>query len=150
MIAPDDTTFSYLEGRPHAPTGAAWEVAVDYWRSLTTDADATFDREVVIDATTLTPFVTWGTNPAQGAPLDSVVPDPASYDDPEERSAAERALTYMDLRAGTPLRDIAVDAVFVGSCTNGRIEDLRVVADVLRDRRVAQGVGCWWCRGRWP
>ena len=140
MIAPDDTTFAYLEGRPHAPTGAAWEAALDHWRSLATDPDATYDREVVIDAEALTPFVTWGTNPAQGAPLGDVIPDPSSYDDPLERHAAERALEYMDLRPGTALREVAVDAVFVGSCTNGRIEDLRVVADVLRGRSVADDV----------
>src|SRR4051812_48232179 len=107
MIAPDETTFAYLEGRPHAPSGADWEAAKEYWRSLRTDDDATFDREVVIDAAALTPFVTWGTNPGQGAPLSASVPDPAGYDDPTRRAAAERALEYMGLAAGTPLRDIA-------------------------------------------
>jgi 3-isopropylmalate/(R)-2-methylmalate dehydratase large subunit len=140
MIAPDDTTFDYVKGRPHAPTGTDWDGAVDYWRTLRTDDDATFDREVTIDASTLTPFVTWGTNPGQGAPLGGTVPDPASYADSEERGAAERALTYMALQAGTPLRDIPVDVVFVGSCTNGRIEDLRAVAAVLEGRTVADGV----------
>ncbi len=140
MIAPDETTFAYLEGRTHAPSGADWEAAKEYWRSLRTDDDATFDREVVIDATELTPFVTWGTNPGQGAPLDASVPDPASFTDPTQRSAAERALEYMGLTAGTPLREVAVDTVFVGSCTNGRIEDLRVAADVIKGRRVADGV----------
>src|SRR3954451_11104529 len=140
MIAPDETTFAYLEGRPHAPQGADWEAAKEYWRSLRTDDDATFDKEVVIDASTLTPFVTWGTNPAQGAPLGDRVPDPASYEDAGARGAAERALEYMGLTAGTPLRDVEVDAVFIGSCTNGRIEDLRAVAEVLRGRRVADGV----------
>jgi 3-isopropylmalate/(R)-2-methylmalate dehydratase large subunit len=140
MIAPDDTTFSYLEGRPHAPRGADWELALDAWRALRTDRDATFDREVVIDATTLAPWVTWGTNPAQGGPLSAAVPHPSDYDDPLERSAAQHALEYMDLRPGTLLRDISVDAVFVGSCTNGRIEDLRVVADILRGRRIAEGL----------
>jgi 3-isopropylmalate/(R)-2-methylmalate dehydratase large subunit len=140
MIAPDETTFAYLEGRPHAPSGDDWEAAKEYWRSLHTDDDATFDKEVVIDAAELTPFVTWGTNPGQGVPLAASVPDPAAYDDPTQRSAAERALEYMGLTAGTPLRDVAVDTVFVGSCTNGRIEDLRAVADVIKGRKVADGV----------
>jgi 3-isopropylmalate/(R)-2-methylmalate dehydratase large subunit len=140
LVAPDDTTFAYLEGRPHAPKGAAWEAALDHWRSLPTDDDAAFDHEVVIDAGALTPYVTWGTNPGQALPLDSAVPDPGSLDDPGERAAAERALAYMDLSPGTPLRDIAVDTVFVGSCTNGRMEDLRAAAGVLRGRKVAGGV----------
>jgi 3-isopropylmalate/(R)-2-methylmalate dehydratase large subunit len=140
MIAPDDTTFDYLRGRPHAPTGADWDTAVDYWRSLATDDGATFDRVVRIDAATLAPWVTWGTNPGQGAPLSAQVPDPASFDDEAARLAAERALTYMDLTPGLPLRDIEVDTVFIGSCTNGRIEDLRAVAEVLRGRHVAAGV----------
>jgi 3-isopropylmalate/(R)-2-methylmalate dehydratase large subunit len=140
MIAPDEKTFGYLKGRPHAPQGTAWDEAVAYWESLRTDDDATFDKEVVIDAATLTPFVTWGTNPGQGLPLSEQVPDPASFADPADRQAAERALAYMGLAAGTPLREIAVDTVFVGSCTNGRIEDLRAVAEVLAGRRVADGV----------
>jgi 3-isopropylmalate/(R)-2-methylmalate dehydratase large subunit len=140
MIAPDETTFAYLKGRPHAPQGEDWDAAVEYWRTLATDEDAVFDHEVYIDASELTPFVTWGTNPGQGAPLGSAVPDPASFADPSERTAAENALEYMGLTAGTPLREVKVDAVFVGSCTNGRIEDLRAAADVLRDRRVADGV----------
>jgi len=140
MIAPDETTFGYLKGRPHAPEGPDWDSALEYWRGLRTDDDATFDTEVEIDAAALTPFVTWGTNPGQGVALDDVVPDPASFTDPGERSAAERALEYMDLTPGTPLRDISVDTVFVGSCTNGRIEDLRAVAGVLRGHRVADGV----------
>ena len=140
MIAPDETTFAYLEGRPNAPQGADWEAAKEYWRSLRTDDDATFDREVVIDAAELTPFVTWGTNPGQGAPLSASVPDPAEFTDPTRRGAAERALEYMGLTAGTPLRDIAVDTVFVGSCTNGRIEDLRAAAEVVKGRKVADGV----------
>ncbi|MFF7458698.1 3-isopropylmalate dehydratase large subunit [Kitasatospora sp. NPDC008115] len=140
MIAPDETTFEYLKGRPHAPQGEDWDAAVEYWRTLGTDEDAVFDHEIFIDAAELTPFVTWGTNPGQGAPLGSAVPDPASFTDPQERIAAENALAYMGLEAGTPLREVEVDAVFVGSCTNGRIEDLRAAADLLRGRRVADGV----------
>ncbi len=140
MIAPDDTTFEYLRGRPHAPQGADWDAAVDHWRSLRTDDDATFDREVVIEAADLAPFVTWGTNPGQGLPLGERVPDPEQIGDENARAAAERALEYMGLTAGTPLRDIAVDTVFVGSCTNGRIEDLRAAAQVLKGRKVKDGV----------
>ncbi len=140
MIAPDEATFDYLAGRPQSPTGADWDAAVAHWRTLTSDPDATFDREVMLDATALTPFVTWGTNPAQGLPLDRSVPEPASFAEAGERDAAERALAYMGLEPGTPLRDIAVDTVFLGSCTNGRIEDLRAAAAVLAGRRVAAGV----------
>ncbi|WP_414942856.1 3-isopropylmalate dehydratase large subunit [Amycolatopsis sp. cmx-11-51] len=139
MIAPDETTFAYLKDRPHAPKGTAWDAAVADWRALRTD-EATFDREVVIDASALSPFVTWGTNPGQGAPLSGSVPDPADFADPSERLAAEKALEYMGLRAGQPLREIAVDTVFLGSCTNGRIEDLRAAAAVLQGRSVADGL----------
>ncbi len=140
MIAPDETTFGYLKGRPHAPADAAWDEALEHWRTLRTDDDAVFDTEVVLAAAELTPYVTWGTNPGQGLPLGERVPDPAKIADPNERVAAERALEYMGLTAGTPLRQIAVDTVFLGSCTNGRIEDLRAAAGVLRGRRVASGV----------
>jgi 3-isopropylmalate/(R)-2-methylmalate dehydratase large subunit len=140
LVAPDETTYEFLRGRPYAPTGADWDAAVASWEGLKTDEGAEFDTEVYIDATTLSPFVTWGTNPGQGIPLSAAVPDPELMTSDDERQAAEKALAYMDLRAGTPMRDIPVDAVFVGSCTNGRIEDLRVVADVLRGRRVADGV----------
>ena len=140
MIAPDETTFAYLEGRPRAPKGADWDRAVAAWRVLRSDDDAVFDHEVVIDASSLAPYVTWGTNPAQGAPLSATVPDPESLADEGARAAAKRALDYMGLAAGTPLRDIAVDTVFLGSCTNGRIEDLRAAAEVIRGRQVADGV----------
>ncbi|ROR41977.1 3-isopropylmalate dehydratase large subunit [Kitasatospora cineracea] len=140
MIAPDRTTFDYLQGRPHAPQGEDWDAAVAYWETLSTDEDAVFDAEVFIDAAELTPFVTWGTNPGQGAPLGADVPNPADFADPQERIAAENALKYMGLEAGTPLREVKVDAVFVGSCTNGRIEDLRAAAAILEGRRIAEGV----------
>lgn len=140
MVAPDATTYDYLRGRPHAPQGADWDAAVAYWDSLRTDPGAVFDAEVYLDAGELTPFVTWGTNPGQGVPLGAEVPDPESILEEAQRRAAEKALAYMDLRPGTPMRDIAVDTVFVGSCTNGRIEDLRAVAEVLRGRQVADGV----------
>jgi 3-isopropylmalate/(R)-2-methylmalate dehydratase large subunit len=140
MIAPDDTTFAYLAGRDHAPQGAEWDEAVAAWRELRTDDDAVFDAEVTIDADALTPFVTWGTNPGQGLPLGATVPDPALIVDENERVSAEKALAYMGLTPGTPLRDVGVDTVFVGSCTNGRIEDLRAAAEVIDGRRVADGV----------
>lgn len=140
MVAPDETTYEYLRGRQHAPQGADWDAAVAEWDALRTDPGARFDAEVHIDANSLTPFVTWGTNPGQGVPLGAVVPDPELMHHEEDRLAAQKALSYMDLEPGTPMREIPVDTVFVGSCTNGRIEDLRAVADVLRGRKVADGV----------
>ncbi|WP_125107847.1 MULTISPECIES: 3-isopropylmalate dehydratase large subunit [Gulosibacter] len=140
LVAPDDTTFDYLKGRPHAPAGADWDAAVEYWRTLRTDEGATFDAEVFIDANELEPFVTWGTNPGQGSPLSEVVPNPADIADPNERTAAERALEYMDLKAGTPLKDVKVDTVFMGSCTNSRIEDLRAFASIIEGRQKADDV----------
>ena len=140
MVAPDETTFAYLEGRPHAPKGADWDAALAYWQTLRTDDDATFDAEVIIEASELSPFVTWGTNPGQGVPLAGSVPSPQDAADEVERVAIERALEYMDLAPGTPIREIPVDTVFVGSCTNGRIEDLRAVASILEGRKVADGV----------
>ncbi|MGW4245907.1 3-isopropylmalate dehydratase large subunit [Nocardia sp. NPDC004722] len=140
MVAPDEVTYEFLKGRPHAPEGADWDAAVAAWEALKTDEGAVFDAEVHIDAAALTPFVTWGTNPGQGLPLGESVPDPEQIFDENERAAAEKPLQYMDLTPGTPLRDVTVDTVFVGSCTNGRIEDLRAVADVLKGRHVADGV----------
>ncbi|MPY78688.1 MAG: 3-isopropylmalate dehydratase large subunit [Actinophytocola sp.] len=140
MIAPDETTFEYLKGRPHAPQGADWDEAVAAWRALATDDDAEFDTEVEINADELTPFVTWGTNPGQGLPLSESVPDPEQIADETARYSAEKALAYMDLTPGTPLREVAVDTVFLGSCTNGRIEDLRAAAEVLAGHKVADTV----------
>ncbi|HLS03971.1 MAG TPA: 3-isopropylmalate dehydratase large subunit [Actinomycetales bacterium] len=135
MIAPDQTTFDYIKGRPHAPKGEQWDAALEYWKTLRTDEDAVFDAEVHLDASELEPFVTWGTNPGQGLPLSASVPNPEDFGDESERVAAERALEYMGLDAGTPLRDIKVDTVFIGSCTNGRMEDLRAVADIVKGKK---------------
>jgi 3-isopropylmalate/(R)-2-methylmalate dehydratase large subunit len=140
MVAPDDTTFAYLEGRPHAPAGADWERALDDWRSLPSDPDAAFDAEVTLDATELRPFVSWGTNPAQSVTIDGEVPDPDSLEDDAKRDAARRALAYMALEPGTAIRDIRPDTVFIGSCTNSRIEDLRLAAGVMDGRKVAEGL----------
>ncbi|MBT1584803.1 3-isopropylmalate dehydratase large subunit [Curtobacterium flaccumfaciens] len=140
MVAPDQTTYDYVQGRDHAPTGQDWDDAVAYWETLATDDDAVFDAEVFIDADDLEPFVTWGTNPGQGVSLSESVPDPAAYSDPNDQAAARRALEYMDITAGTPMKDIAVDAVFMGSCTNSRIEDLRAFASIIKGRTKADGV----------
>jgi len=140
LIAPDETTFAYLKGRNHAPTGDAWDQALEYWRSLPTDDGAEFDREIVLDGSQIVPFVTWGTNPGQSVPVTGHVPSPGDYSDPVERDSVERALEYMNLTAGTPITDIAVDRVFLGSCTNGRIEDLRAAAAVLEGKKVNDSV----------
>jgi 3-isopropylmalate/(R)-2-methylmalate dehydratase large subunit len=140
MIAPDETTFEYLRGRRYAPKGAEWDAAVEAWQALPTDPGAAYDRTVVIDASELEPYVTWGTNPGMVAPVSGRVPDPASFSSPAERVAVERALAYMDLQPGTFIQDIWVDRVFIGSCTNGRIEDLRAAAEVARGRKVHEGV----------
>ncbi len=140
MVAPDESTFAYLAGRTHAPKGGQWDAAVTAWRELRTDDDARFDKEVFIDADELTPYVTWGTKPGQGLPLSGSVPDPGSFQSESDRAAARQALRYMGLEPGTPLREIAIDTVFIGSCTNSRIEDLRAAAEVLRGRRIAKGL----------
>jgi 3-isopropylmalate/(R)-2-methylmalate dehydratase large subunit len=136
LVAPDDTTFAYLEGRPYAPKGKNWELALDDWRTLVTDSDAHFDKLVAIDAATLKPYVSWGTNPAQVITIDGSVPNPDDFGSASERENAARALTYMGLKAGTPMREVAVDTVFIGSCTNSRIEDLRAAAAVMEGRTV--------------
>ena len=140
LVAPDQITFDYLQIRPHAPKGEQWEQAKAYWSTLRSDPDAKFDHEVLIDATQLTPFVTWGTNPGQGVGINEVVPNPRQFDDPVDQAAAERALEYMDLTPGTPMKKIKVNTVFLGSCTNGRIEDLRQAAEILKGRRLAEGL----------
>ena len=140
LIAPDQTTFDYVEGRPHAPEGADWDAAVAYWRTLVTDDDAVFDTEITLHASDLEPFVTWGTNPGQGLPISASVPNPEDFADESDREAAKNALEYMGLTPGTPLREIAVDTVFLGSCTNGRIEDLRAAAQVIQGRTKAESV----------
>ena len=140
LIAPDQTTFDYVKEKPHAPSGADWDLALAYWRTLVTDNDATFDKEIYLNADDLAPFVTWGTNPGQGLPLSESVPNPADFTNPEDRGAAERALEYMDLKPGTPLKSIKVDTVFLGSCTNGRIEDLRSAAEVIKGKKIASSL----------
>ena len=139
MIAPDEVTFDYLKDKPESPKGEAWDAAVAHWRTLVTDDDAVFDKEIVIDAADVTPWVTWGTNPGQGAPLGGTIPAPTDFDDATEKVAAENALRYMDLEAGTALREVRIDTVFVGSCTNGRLEDLRLAAEVIKGHQVAEG-----------
>lgn len=137
LIAPDEITFEYIKGRPHAPKGKDWDAALAYWKTLQSDSDAKFDKEITLNADELSPFVTWGTNPGQGVPLNAAVPIPSEIEDEQERVAAQNALTYMDLKAGTPMKAIKIDTVFLGSCTNGRIEDLRSAAEIIKGKRIA-------------
>ena len=140
LIAPDETTFAYIKDKPHAPKGADWDQALAYWRTLQTDSDAKFDKEITLNADELSPFITWGTNPGQGLPLNGSVPNPKDFKDEQERVAAERALEYMGLTAGTPFKEIKVDTVFLGSCTNGRIEDLRSAAQIIKGKKIADNL----------
>ena len=149
LIAPDDTTFEYLAGRPHAPQGVDWDAAVADWRTLASDSDATFDHEIVLDGSQITPQVSWGTNPGQVMAMDGYIPDPASFDEPSQQESAARALEYMGLTAGTPIREVIVDTVFIGSCTNSRIEDLRAAAEVARGRKVKDGMRTLVVPGSW-
>ena len=140
LISPDETTFAYIKDKPHAPKGADWDQALSYWRTLQTDSDAKFDKEITLNADELSPFITWGTNPGQGLPLNGAVPYPKDFKDEQERVAAERALEYMGLTAGTPFKEIKVDTVFLGSCTNGRIEDLRAAAQIIKGKKIANNL----------
>jgi 3-isopropylmalate/(R)-2-methylmalate dehydratase large subunit len=148
MIAPDETTFEYLKGKPHAPKAGQWEQALAWWRTLPSDAGARYDKTVVIDAPQLVPHVTWGTSPQDVLPITGRVPDPASIADPDQRAAMERSLRYMGLAPGTPLTELKIDRVFIGSCTNARIEDLRAAASMAKGQRVAGTCRRWWCRAR--
>ena len=143
MVAPDEATYAYLKGRPYAPQGPAWDAAVAAWRRLPSDPGAVFDREVTLDAATIEPMVTWGTSPENAVPITGLVPDPAAETDPDRRGGMERALDYMGLRPGTPMAEVPVDRVFIGSCTNSRIEDIRAAAAVAKGHQVAPGVVAW-------
>jgi 3-isopropylmalate/(R)-2-methylmalate dehydratase large subunit len=149
LVAPDDITFAYLEGRKYAAKGALWEQALDDWRSLVTDADASFDKEVVLDGAAIRPHISWGTNPAQVMPIDGAIPSPDDFADAGSRDAAARALQYMGLEAGVPIKSVKVDTVFIGSCTNSRIEDLRAAAAVAEGRKVASGMRTFVVPGSW-
>ena len=150
MIAPDTTTWAYLAGRPHVPQGNAWERAVSYWQTLRTDDGATFDTEIVLHADEIEPHVSWGTSPGQVAPITGVVPSPSDYSDPADRRSVERALEYMGLMAGQRITDITLDTVFIGSCTNGRIEDLRAAAAILAGKKVKAGLRALCVPGSYP